>query len=295
MNEENNNTTNNENEVKPVEETVVENKEQAIAPTVDSNVNSPLNPTVEVEIDEKKTVEMENIPHDVPIPDENSEKKDFIIKSKKETVAEDVKLREAKIEEHVKKANENYKPNSKIKNFFLIFFLVFIILFTIFLPQIHEFVNKLKAGQLVEQKEVKITDGYLVCNYEKSSDTFTYEFEYDFTFHKNLLESYNKSTKTKGDTSLDMDELNDLYANCKEMKDESGSINGLDVKCDKDTGSVTVIEKFGLADFKTDSLTSRYTEAGGDYPEYSLEQDMDVVEKNMKAAGFTCERTKTIN
>ena len=98
----------------------------AIAPTV--TVSSPIEEGKIEVVEGQSNTEIGTQPHDVPIPDENN-KKDFVIKSKKETVAEDVKAREAKIEEHVKKANENYKPNSKATNVFLVIFLTFMIVF----------------------------------------------------------------------------------------------------------------------------------------------------------------------
>ena len=45
-----------------------------------------------------------------------------------------IQIRQEKIQERVKKANENYQPNSKATNFFLFLFLAFIIAFaTIYL------------------------------------------------------------------------------------------------------------------------------------------------------------------
>ena len=100
----------------PAEELVIEAATEAPA-EVDANTQAEqpaLQPTVDVPT--PAAVEGEAKPHEVAMP---SQKKDFIIKSKKETVAEETKLREAKIEEHIRKANENYKPYGLpvIKNF----------------------------------------------------------------------------------------------------------------------------------------------------------------------------------
>ena len=262
------------------------------SPTITENtveIQPAITPTVDVSTPNDTTVEVDTRPHDIPIPEEN-EKKDFVIKSKKETVAEELKKREAKIEEHVKQANANYKPNSKVKNVLLVIFLIFIICFTIFLPDIHSFMAKLKSGQLKPVEEVKITDGTLSCSIEKSSDSLDYSHDYDFRFNNNRLESYVKTVTTKGDTTIDKDALDKLKAECNVMKNESNNIDGITVSCNSESNSIKVTEKVELANFKNDSITPTFTEAGGDYPNYSYEEDMDGIEKNMKAAGFTCER-----
>ncbi len=269
-------------------EAPVQPTQPAIAPTV--TVSTPIEEEKIEIVDGQSNAEIGTKPHDVPIPDENSDKKDFVIKSKKETVAEDVKQRQAKIEERVKKANENYKPNSKFTNVFVFIFLTFMIAFTFFLPEIREFVMKAQSGELEKKEEVKITDGRLLCTYNKSSEYLDYEYEYSFVFSKNRLETYDKSVTVKGDASLDKDTLDKMKSNCNEMKTESNKIAGITVSCSSDTNKSKTTEKIEPKDFETGSITPAYTEAGGEYPEYSFEQDIDDIEKNMKAAGFTCER-----
>ena len=39
-----------------------------------------------------------------------------------------------------------------------------------------------------------------------------------------------------------------------------------------------------------EKVTSAYIEAGGVYPEFKKGQDIDGIEKNMNASGYTCER-----
>ena len=283
---------NNNIEIMDVNTEPVEIEQEAIKPTVSETIEPlkpEVSPNVEIEESSGNEIKVDNQLHDIPIPDEDS-KKDFVIKSKKETVAEEVKLREKRIEEHIKQANENYKPNSKATNFFLIIFLIFIIVFTVFLPQIHNFVSRLQNGDFNKQEEVKIINGTLKCTYENSSSTLDYVYEYNFKFKKNLLISYDRSTTTKGDAALDEDSLNKLKDNCKIMKNESLNIDGIEVMCGIESNSVKTTEVFELKNIKTDSLTPAYIEAGGEMPEYDVERNMDDLEKNMKAAGFTCKR-----
>ena len=275
--------------VQPAVEEVNNESDNQTSSDASTEVQPALTPTVDTSAPEEVKIEVDTTPHDVPLPSDDS-KKDFIIKSKKETVAEETKLREARIEEHVKKANENYKPNSKLKNFLLVFFFIFIIAFTIFLPDIHKFINSHigKSNQLTE-KEV-ITTGILSCSLDKSSDKFDFSYIYNFTFEDSKLLFYDKSITTKGDTTLDKEELDRLKENCNTMKDESDSIEGLTVKCTSESNSIKVQESVDLGSFTSDSLTHAYTEAGGEYPEYSLEQDISDIERNMKASGFSCDR-----
>lgn len=252
-------------------------------------VQPALTPTVDTTAPVDNKIEVDTKPHDIPIPDE-SDKKDFVIKSKKETVAEELKQREARIEEHVRQANANYKPNSKLKNALLIFFLIFIICFTIFLPDIHAFITKLKSGELKPKEEVKITDGTLYCTYKKSSEDLDYNYDYEFKFTNNRVQSYVRIVTTKGDTTVDKDTLDKLKADCNIMKNESDNINGITTSCKSESNSITVTEKIELDSYEYGSITSVYSEAGGNNPEFTYEQDMDDIEKNMKATGFTCER-----
>ena len=39
-------------------------------------------------------------------------------------------------------------------------------------------------------------------------------------------------------------------------------------------------------------VTSAYVEAGGIYPDYSLNENIDQIERNMKNSGYECERIK---
>lgn len=249
-------------------------------------------PTESTGTSEGTKISDEEKKHSAQIPDESS-KKDFVIKSKKETVAEETKMREAKIEEHVRKANENYVPNSKTKNILLVFFLVFIILFTVFLPDIRSFVIRLQSGSLKPEEEIKITKGVLKCTYKKSNDSLDYEYKYDFIFNKNLLKSYDLSLEVKGDASLDKEKLDKLKSDCKTMKNESEKIEGIEVSCDSKNNSSKYVLRFDLGQFKSESITPAYTEAGGEAPSYRLGQDMDDLEKNMYAAGYTCKRVAT--
>ena len=49
-------------------------------------------------------------------------------------------------------------------------------------------------------------------------------------------------------------------------------------------------QSFVYADLDEEKLTAAYTEAGGTYPQYQNGQDMDSIEKNMNASGYSCER-----
>lgn len=264
---------------------------EALQPTIAPTVTTTPVQEDKVQIEEgPANVDVGTQPHDVPIPDEKS-KKDFVIKSKKETVAEDVKAREIKIAEHIKKANENYKPNSKFRNILLILFFIIIIAFTIFLPEIHNLVAKWQAGELNPQEEVKITTGVLTCTYNKSSDNLDYTYEVLFNFKDNKLESYEVDTTTKGDVSLDKEKLDVLKNNCNIMRAESESIDGITVSCKSESNSILVVEAVEIKDFKENTITSAYTEAGGSYPKFTYQQNMDTLEKNMVADRYTCERS----
>ena len=148
------------------------------------------------------------------------------------------------------------------------------------------------AGQLEKQEgEDEIKDGVLTCTYVKSSESFDFEYTYVFSFSDKKLNDYSRTTITTGDASLDKEKLTELKDNCSIMKKEK--IPGIKVTCESSSNSVTVKEDFTLREIKYEDLTPAYTEAGGEYPEYSAGQSIKDTERNMVATGFKCEKTRS--
>ena len=91
--------------------------------------------------------------------------------------------------------------------------------------------------------------------------------------------------------------LNDIfvrfpYEKCKTLKESTSQLEGFNIRCDYSSGKLTETQVFELETIDTEKLTAAFTEAGGILPSYKYDQDIDSIETNMKASGYTCSREK---
>ena len=193
------------------------------------------------------------------------------------------------VNENLKKVEINYTPPSKAKTVSLILFFIFLIAFIIFLPEITTMVNKFKAGNQ-ENANAKITTGRLVCTDSTNTTNLDKDYKLTFGFTDNKLEKLDYNSTTRGDPTADAKTLDELAERCKLLKQFTASIEGISVSCDYSEGKLMEKQSFVYADLDEEKLTAAYTEAGGTYPQYQNGQDMDSIEKNMNASGYSCER-----
>ena len=193
------------------------------------------------------------------------------------------------VNENLKKVEVQYTPPSKGKTVALIMFFIFLILFVIFLPEVTTLVDKL-LGKNQEEVVQKITTGKLVCEFSTNTANLDKDYKLIFGFSNNKLEKLNYTTTTKGDPSLDAETMDDLANRCKMLKEFTSSVTGVNVTCDYSEGKLVENQDFDYASLDTEGLDSAYTEAGGTNPQYTNGQDMDSIEKNMNASGYTCKR-----
>lgn len=293
MNQENNNNVNNtQPSVTPVNNNVQPNStnQQPIQPTVSQpNVNNNTQPVNNSNDDKVISIGNNSLNAEESIYDQSGRmKKEFVIKSKKETVEEERKIRDAKIDEKIKKANENYVPNSKFKNFGLVLFFVVLIGFVIFLPEIEALVAKYKSNN--NTNEEKITTGTLVCEFSKSSENLDFDYTMEFGFSNSKLKSLSYTTEIKGDAVNDADELSSYYNSCVMIEKSVKDYEGITITCKNENNKIFQNERFSYSSLDTEKISPIFAEAGGIYPEYKYEDDIDTIEKNMDMSGYKCER-----
>ncbi len=216
----------------------------------------------------------------IEIPTPNSNLNEALLQPREDTTGEDLK-----------KVEIDYKPPSAFKKFLLFVFLVGLIAFVIFLPQITDFMDSLKGKEEIRVPE-KITTGKLKCSLDKNTKTLDKNYSITFRFTDNELEKTEFSILTKGDATGDEEELNNLAATCKRLEQQASSVNGLYVKCTFTTGKLEEIQSFDLSVLNTEDLSAAFTEAGANRPEYQYKQDMDKIEQQMNASGYTCQRER---
>lgn len=195
------------------------------------------------------------------------------------------------INENLKKVEINYTPPSKAKTISMIIMLVFIILFVVFLPEITSMVNLYKASKNEEKKEI-ITTGKLECNLKTHTSNLDIEYDRLFKYTDSKLESAEYVITTKGDIELDAESLNELNTKCNLLKENTKSMNGIDIKCTLTENKLIEKQNYKFTNIVKEEIDSAFAEAGGTYPEYEAGFSIDEIERNMNAAGYTCVRKR---
>lgn len=195
------------------------------------------------------------------------------------------------LNENLKKVEiKDYTPPSKAKIILLIIFFIALILFIIFLPQISSMISNYKSG-VNYQKQEEITTGKLVCTLSATTKELDKEYEitFDFTDKKTKKSKYIIITRGDSTTENSLDELNEK---CNNLKKETDGLDGFSIKCDYTDTKLVETQYFNLETIDKEKLGAAFTEAGGILPTYEFNQDIDSIEKNMKASKYTCERQK---
>jgi len=189
------------------------------------------------------------------------------------------------------KAKEERRANSNFK--YIMTILLFIGLFTMvyYLPDISSYMSAYQQNKANQTNEI-IKTGNLTCKLTKSNKKYDLEYKSIFAFTDSKLTKLTYMAKTKGDTSLDYEELTQMNEKCELLKDQTKLLNGITVKCSLSNGVNTNIQELDYANIDEEKVTTSYIEAGGTYPNYKYEDNIDKIEKEMNAAGYTCERTR---
>ncbi len=193
--------------------------------------------------------------------------------------------------EEKRKAKELRKANSNAKYVMTIILFVGLFALVYFLPYISNYISAMKAEKEAEKAQI-ITTGNLECELKKYDKLFDYEYSSVFAFKDSKLTKLTYKETTKGDKSTDEVELNAMKNNCLLLKQEVSSQDGIVVRCSLSNGVNINEQVFNYDILDVEKVTTSYLEAGGMYPKYSYQEDIDKIEKEMKAAGYTCLRTK---
>lgn len=191
----------------------------------------------------------------------------------------------------MKEVSVQSNPPSKLRYVMLCFLFVGLFILVYFLPDISSYVSILKTNKSASQQEI-ITTGSLKCTHSRSTDDFDLSYVLVFSFTDNQLESLSYTSQTRGDRNFDAVTLDEKNTNCKNLALVSKNLTGVSVTCDLSDGLMTEVQKFHYQDINEDEVTAAYVEAGGLYPEFRYQQNMDSIEKTMKAQGYSCERNK---
>lgn len=181
-------------------------------------------------------------------------------------------------------------PVSKAKYVAMIVFFIFMFALVYFLPDISSFVS-LKKAEKEQQNTPTITTGLLTCKLSRTTDIFNIEYTGQFSFEDSKLNKLTYITSTKGDSVIDAESLDFIITKCNKLQDQVSGLGGVHVTCDQSGGTITEKQVLDYNTLDAEIATAAYVEAGGIYPEFKKSQDIDQIERNMHASGYTCERT----
>lgn len=181
------------------------------------------------------------------------------------------------------------KKESNLKYYMTFIFFALLIWMVAFLPEISSFVSNYMASKQQEGVPV-ITTGTLTCTMNTNDDKYDYYYEADFNFKDSKMYRLTFSATTKGDQNLDAIELSGMRSSCDLLQQQTANLEGVEVSCSLSNGVYENVQKLDYEDLKSDLVTTAYLEAGGTYPNYEYGQDINEIEKEMKASNYTCER-----
>ena len=183
------------------------------------------------------------------------------------------------------------KSTNNFKYYMTFIFLFGLILMVIFLPEISAFIDSYQKNKNQEVSSV-VTTGTLSCTMTTNDDKYDYYYEIAFDFSDSKLYRMDFTTTIKGDRDLDSLELTEMKNNCQLLEEQVANLDGIRVSCSLSEGMYKNQQVLDYSVLKPDVITTAYLEAGGTYPNYEYQQNIDDIEKQMNASNYTCSRIK---
>ena len=91
-----------------------------------------------------------------------------------------------------------------------------------------------------------------------------------------------------------LERFKEIYGKCDNLSKTVGinNLTGIVIDCSYVEGDDKVVETqtFDYNTIDKGELKSAYTEAGVEYPEFELDDNINEIEKSMLAGGFTCQK-----
>lgn len=195
---------------------------------------------------------------------------------------------------NLEKVKVEYKPPSKFKMFIMFFMFAAILGSILFMDQISLFISNLNQPPVDDEViEDNVTSGNLVCSLNTSNETYDLIYSVDFTFVNNEIKSFNYDVATKGDKTLDYENLNLLYTNCKSLAGALTSDIGVSLTCDMFEGTVKESHSFDYSKYNSDSVKKLYSQYSINLPSFISDTNIGSVEQNLLDAGYNCEMTES--
>lgn len=210
--------------------------------------------------------------------------------SKNKINGKQVKLNKKLAKKQAKeKAKQIRRQKSNFRYIMVTILFIVLFAFVFFLPDVSMYVSDWLSGK---NKEDIITTGNLECKKSTDDKNYDYDYLYVFMFSNNKLQKLSYKITTSGSLSTDKDFLEKTKNDCEKLKKYTKGLNGVSIKCKLEGNSSITEQELRYMDIDVDKVTNGYIEAGGLYPNYKYKQNINKIEKEMKASGYTCERTR---
>lgn len=156
-----------------------------------------------------------------------------------------------------------------------------------FLPEISNMITKYQESK--KPKEV-ITDGVSTCKLSRTSENLDINTIAKFSIINSKLYKLEYITTTIGDKVEDEEKLKKLNNSCETLKLVAGELNGVTISCSLNNGTNTTKQKLDFEKANADEVSTAYLEAGGVYPEFKKNDNIDKIESKMRSSGYECTR-----
>ena len=156
-----------------------------------------------------------------------------------------------------------------------------------FLPEISTMISNYQKSR--QPKEV-ITDGVSTCKLSRTSENLDINTVAKFSIINSKLYKLEYITTTIGDKVEDEEELKKLKENCENLKLKVGELNGVTISCSLNNGINTTKQKLDFEKVNFEEVSTAYVEAGGVYPEFKKNDNIDKIESKMRTSGYECIR-----
>ena len=137
-----------------------------------------------------------------------------------------------------------------------------------------------------------ITTGTLSCEMVSNDERFDYSYQATFNFRDNEMYRLTFKTTIKGDRNLDALDLSEMKSQCDLLESQVVNANGVRVSCSLNEGVYVNEQVLDYSSLNVEEVSTAYIEAGGTYPNYVYQQNIDDIEKQMNSSNYNCERGK---
>lgn len=166
------------------------------------------------------------------------------------------------------------------KQILLFTFLIALVLFVFFLPEISSFMQNRKTKVTGEE----VRSGTLSCTMEQESDTSDLTYQAKFNYIDNKLKTSTLTLTIQDESDANIMER---YTTCQNVSNISKTLTGIDTECRQSENMLIITENYEHETIDKNNLT-KFTEAGGTYPEFNYQDDVNKIKAKMKKNGYDC-------